>query len=169
MTTPLPLWLLWWQDVAEGALLCAGGLAAWALALYVATRGGLRRVPLLTAAALALLAAYLIGIGLATLTPEHPDWHWWLRNTFFGAALVPAVWVVTALVLYVEEGPPAVGTPAAGETWRALLPWLASGLLATGAVFAILGTFTDLVNAWSLAAEVSNAVPGGPALRRTTP
>ena len=70
MTAPLPLWLLWWQDVAEGALLCAGGLAAWALALYVATRGGLRRVPLLTAAALALLAAYLIGVGLATLTPD---------------------------------------------------------------------------------------------------
>lgn len=175
-----PLWILWWGDVAEGGLLCAGSLAAWALALYVATRGGLRRVPVLTAAALALLAAYLLGIGLATLTPEHPSWHVWLRNTFFGAALVPAVWLLVALVLYVEEGPSlrgggevggaaGTGSMVASEAWRTLLPWIASGVLATGAVFAILGTFTDLVNVWSLAAEVPNAVAGGPALRRTTP
>ena len=176
---PPPLWLLWWSDVAEGALLCAGALAAWALALYVATRGGLRRVPLLTSSALALLAAYLLGIGLATLTPEHPNWNVWLRNTFFGAALVPAVWLVTALVLYVEEAPSARGDGGAGggadgassasDAWQALLPWLASGIIATGVVFAILGTFTDLINAWTFSAEVPNAVPGGPALRRTTP
>ena len=174
VTAPLPLWLLWWRDFAEGALLCAGGLAAWALALYVTTRGGLRRVPVLTAAALSLLAVYLLGVGLATLTPEHPNWNVWLRNTFFSAAFVPAVWLVTALVLYVEEAPSARSGAGGDGTrtsaaWEALLPWLASGTLATGAIFAILGTFTDLVNVWSLSAEVPNAVPGGPALRRTTP
>jgi len=66
----LPAWFLWWSDWAEGGLLCAAALMAWALALYVATRGGLRRVPVVTAVSLALLSVYLLGLGLAAFTPE---------------------------------------------------------------------------------------------------
>src|SRR5919108_2502841 len=101
--------LLAWPPVwAEGAALYAGAALSWALALYVTTRGGLRRIPLLAALAMGALVVYLLGQGVGVLAPDHATWAAWFRRTWWGVALAPALWLLVTLALVADEGPEAL-------------------------------------------------------------
>src|ERR671928_1499072 len=89
----------------DGVVIVTGALLAWALGLFVLSRGGLRRIPLLTAAATLTLVAYQVGQALGALAPEPQAWLDWSRRTWWAAALAPGVWLVLVLSLAVEEAP----------------------------------------------------------------
>lgn len=80
--------LSWWPACAEGVLLFTGTVVAWALELYVVTRGGLRRVPLLAALAVFAILFYLMGQALGALALEPDQWLAWLRRTWWGASVL---------------------------------------------------------------------------------
>lgn len=126
---------------AEAAAILVGALVAWALGLYVATRGGWRPIPLLTLAAVAVLVAYLSGAALAALAPDRVLWAEWLRRSWWAAALAPAAWLALVAALARDES----------ADHRFLLPLggVAGAALLAGAAFALLGSATDLVVAWA--------------------
>ena len=137
----VPGWPLW----AESALLYGGVLLVWALALYVATRSeGGGRIPVLSVLAMVALCVYLLGQAIADVAPSLVIWARWLAATWPGAALAPALWASLALAMLIQEGPSA--TRVRLTTWF----WPTTGaLLAIGAMLALLGTTTDLVEDWS--------------------
>jgi len=139
----------------EGALVYGGALLAWALALYVASRGGWQRVPTASAAAMLALVVYLVGLAIATLTADYPTWLAWLRWTWPGAALAPGLWLVAAVALVVAEAPGPMAS-----CWQRAWPWLARGTLAAAAFFAVVGALTGLLHDWSGAPTIQ---PLGPA------
>jgi hypothetical protein len=110
--------LSWWPAWAEGMLLFAGTAVAWALGLYVVTRGGLRRVPLLAALAVFAISIYLTGQALGALAPEPERWLAWLHRTWWGAALAPAFWLALTVALAIDEGPAGL----AGRLSRRFVP-----------------------------------------------
>jgi hypothetical protein len=126
-------------------MLYGGVLLVWALALYVATRtegGG--RIPVLTVLAMVALCVYLLGQAIADVAPTLAIWARWLAATWPGAALAPALWASLALAMLIQEGPSA--TRARLTTWF----WPVTGiLLAIGAVLAVLGMTTNLVEDWN--------------------
>src|SRR5919206_4272258 len=102
----------------EGVVIFTGAVLAWALGLFVLSRGGLRRIPVLTAAATLTLVVYQVGQALGALAPDPALWLDWSRRTWWAAALAPGLWLVLVLVLAVEEAPEgtrAVWTRLAGS------------------------------------------------------
>jgi hypothetical protein len=125
----------------EGAATYGGALFVWWLALYVVTRGGMRRLPLLAAAALASLAAYLLGQALAALAADRSAWQAWQRWTWWGAAVAPALWLAVAARLAGEEGSERPG--------RTRTERLSALVVLVGAALGAAGSATDLVVEWS--------------------
>jgi hypothetical protein len=144
--------LSWWPAWGEGAVLYAGTALAWALGLYVATRGGLRRVSLLAVLAVGALTPYLLGQALGALAPDRSLWVAWLRGTWWGAALAPALWFLTTLTLAVDEGPEDQLPRLRRQFWP-----VAVVALALGGLLAVAGTVGDLIIHWS-ASPAGNAV-----------
>jgi hypothetical protein len=143
---------------------CAGALVVWALALYVITRGGWRRIPVLAALTMAALATYQVGLGLSSIAPDGLTALAWLRYTWPGPALLPALWLALAAALAVEEGP---------ESWRPRLGrWLtpvAVVAMVSGLAFAT-SAAGDLVRRWSIGLVQPEAPPGEAlALRHAAP
>ena len=142
------LLLPWWPFWLEGAALYAGTLLAWALALYVATRGGLRPVPVLASLATFMLVAYLLGQTVGTLTLEE-NLHTgviWFRRTWWGAALAPALWLLLTLALAADEGPEALLPRLRQAFWGAAVV-----LLGLGLAFTLAGLAGEAVLRWSAA------------------
>jgi hypothetical protein len=130
--------LSWWPAWIEGSVLFVGTVIAWALGLYVVTRGGLRRVPLLATLAVFAISIYLLGQALGALAPERAAWLAWLRRTWWGAALAPALWLALTLALAIDEG------PAGLVEWLRRAFWPATAL-ALGVAL--------LLGAWSITGE----------------
>src|SRR4051812_35030416 len=105
----------------------AGTLLSWLLALYVLTRGGLRRIPVLAALAMLGLVFYLLGYALSALAPDPSPALGWLRWTWWGAAVGPALWLLLAVALVADEGQ----APLAARFGRLFGP-LATAALAVG-------------------------------------
>jgi N-terminal 7TM region of histidine kinase len=127
----------------QGALLAAGGLLVWSLALYVASRAPTRRAPLLAALAMLCLATYLTGEALGALAPDLPTWSGWLRRTWWAPSLALPVWLALTLALAADEGPERLAAPL--RRW--FLPVTAVGLT-IGAAFGSIGGLTTLVQDW---------------------
>lgn len=132
------------QMWAEGLVIYAGSVLAWALGLYVVTRGGLRRIPLLTAAATLVLVVYQLGQALGALAPDVSVWLEWARRTWWAAALAPGIWLVLIVSLAVDEAPDD-RRPTVVRVARLYVP-LAS---LAGLVFAVAGGATTLVVDWA--------------------
>src|SRR5437764_2146333 len=130
--------LPWWTSVAESALVCAGAALEWPLALYVLTRGGRQRVPALTVLAIASLVVYQLGLGLAGLAPSVDEAETWLRETWPGPALLPALWLVLTAALAAFEGPEPLRPRLRGFFQAAAVFGLGAGS------FFAAGVFTDL-------------------------
>src|ERR1700737_1039338 len=124
----------------QGAVLGAGAVLVWALALYVASRAPSRRAPLLAALAMLCLAAYLCGEALGALAPDLSTWSSWLRRTWWATSLAAPGWLVLTLAMAADEGP----EPLASRVRRIFLP-VAVVAFSIGAVYGLLGTFTLLV------------------------
>src|SRR5436305_2087097 len=101
----------------EGLVVYAGAVLAWTLGLFVLSRGGLRRIPLLTAAATLSLVVYQVGQALGALAPDAAVWLEWSRRTWWAAALAPGCWLVLVLVLALEEAPLPVRPRLARVVW----------------------------------------------------
>ncbi len=144
--------LSWWPAWAEGVLLFTGTAVAWALGLYVATRGGLRRVPLLAALAVFALSLYLLGQALGALAPEPARWLAWLRRTWWGAALAPAFWLALTLALAIDEGP----TGLAGWLSRLFVPVTAVAL-AVAVLLGALSITEETLLRWSSSGPLPGA------------
>jgi len=126
--------LPWWPDEGEGLLVYVGMLLVWAQALYVLTRGkGL--IPNIAALAMFAFAAYLMGLWAgAQAFPDAPArWVGWLRGTFWGSVLAAAFWLLLAIALFRQEGPPALQPQL-----RRLFPIVGVVWLGTAATFAVL-------------------------------
>lgn len=135
-------------------MLYAGALISWALGLYVISRGGPARVPLLTFLATAALVVYLSGQGLAALAPAHALWLAWLHRSWWAAGIAPSLWLCLTLALFADEGPE--------ETVRRLRPLLLTAaitFLAAGLALAVLGTTTDDVLDWSASSAAAGPLP----------
>ncbi len=135
-------------DVAESALVCAGVVLEWALALYVLTRGGWTRVPVLAALAMAALVVYHGGVGLALVAHSMEAATLLLRATWLGPALLPALWLALTAALAADEGPEAQRGRLRGAFQVAAILGLGLGLF-----FAAAGMFTDLVRVWGPAGQ----------------
>jgi hypothetical protein len=137
----------WLNDSGvQGLLLGGGGVLVWALALYVASRAPTRRAPVLAALAMLCLAAYLTGEALGALAPNPATWSAWLRRTWWAPSLALPAWLVLTLALAADEG----AEPFAARVRRIYLPFTLTAF-AIGAIFALLGTFTTLVQDWDSA------------------
>lgn len=147
--------LSWWPAWTEGALLFTGTVVAWALGLYVATRGGLRRVPLLAALAVFAISLYLLGQALGALAPEPGRWLAWLRRTWWGAALAPAFWLALSLALAIEEGPAGL----AGRLARLFVPVTAVALI-VAALLGVLSVTGETLLRWSSGGALPGAAAG---------
>jgi hypothetical protein len=129
----------------EGLVIFTGAVLAWALGLFVLSRGGLRRIPLLTAAATLTLVAYQVGQALGALSPDASVWLDWSRRTWWAAGLAPGVWLVLVLSLAVEEAPEPTR-----HVW-VRLAWSGVPLaLLIGALFAVVGASTNVVVDWGM-------------------
>jgi hypothetical protein len=146
----------WWAGNGDGVLLGVGAVLVWALALYVGSRASSRRAPLLAAAAMICLAAYLAGEALANLAPDNASWSTWVRRAFWAPGLAAPIWVCLTLVLAADEGPAYVAEPA-----RRLLVPVAVVLLVLGVGFSVVGIATRLIQDWS--APEPHHHPPGPA------
>jgi hypothetical protein len=147
--------MAWWNDGGvQGAVLGAGAVLVWALALYVASRAPSRRAPLLAAFAMLCLAAYLTGEALGALAPDPPSWSIWLRRTWWATSLAAPAWLVLTLALAADEGP----EPLASRVQRWFVP-LAVAAFALGAIFGLVGTFTSLVQDWNAPFSLDSATP----------
>lgn len=149
-----------WPPWGEALALYAGCLLAWGLGLYVVTRGGLRRIPLLAMGATVTLVVYLLGQALGSLGADLDAWLSWGRRTWWGAALAPSLWLLLTLALAADEAPDEMRGRATGVAL--VLGPLAVG---AGAVFAALGGATsDLVVRWDEATSPQGPphVPPGP-------
>jgi len=148
-------------DVRTGVALAVGALLVWALGLYVLSRAPARRVPILAAAAMALLALYLIGESLAAFAPDDATWAAWLQCTWWTASVAAPTWLVLTLALARDEDLPALG---ARPRW--LFATVSVAMLVLGALFGVLGSSTDLLVDWSTPFNTENArhVPAGPLL-----
>src|SRR5947209_12432244 len=128
----------------EGLVIYTGAVLAWTLGLFVLSRGGLRRIPLLTAATTLVLVVYQVGQALGALAPDAGVWLDWSRRTWWAAALAPGLWLALALALALEEA----ATTAQPRLTR--LVWSAAPVVAlAGVLFALIGESTDLVSDWS--------------------
>jgi hypothetical protein len=136
----------------EGLVIFTGAVLAWALGLFVLSRGGLRRIPLLTSAATLTLVTYQVGQALGALAPEPSAWLDWSRRTWWAAALAPGVWLVLVLVLAVEEAPEGTRAGWTRVAWSGAPLAVLSGVL-----FAIFGETTTAVVDWA-----SPSAPQGP-------
>lgn len=144
---------------AEGLVIYAGCLLAWALGLYVVTRGGLRRIPLLTAAATLVLVVYQLGQALGALAPNPTVWLDWARRTWWAAALAPGIWLVLIVSLAADEAPEDRRRSLRRVVWWSVPPATLAALL-----FAALGGTTTLVVDWAepSAPQGPPHVPPGP-------
>ena len=140
----------------QGVVLGAGAVLVWAVALYVASRAPARRAPLLAALAMLCLAAYLAGEALGAFAPDLPGWSIWLRRTWWATSLAAPAWLVLSLALAVDES----SEPLASRFRRVLVP-AAVAAFGIGAIFALLGTFTLLIQDWSAPYLISNATYEG--------
>jgi N-terminal 7TM region of histidine kinase len=156
----MPLLSLGWPTWAEGLVIYAGCLLAWSLGLYVVTRGGLRRIPLLTAAATLVLVVYQLGQALGALAPDPTLWLDWARRTWWAAALAPGIWLVLIVSLAADEAPDDRTQESLRRQTRIIVAVASLAAL----LFAITGGTSTLVVNW---AEESNPmgpphVPPGP-------
>jgi hypothetical protein len=135
--------------------ICLGALGAWALALYVLTRGGGRRVALLAVAAIALLVVYLVGQVASQIAPDAQTAAAWQRATWWGAHGAVACWLALVVALRAEE------TDQAG---RSALAALAAFAALAGALLAVVGSATDAFFVWSSAVSTPSGwrAPAGP-------
>ena len=154
--------LPWWPAWGESAVQYVSAVLSWALALYVGTRGGLRRIPLLATLSMLCLVAYELGLAVAAAAPDESGSSW-LRATWWGPSFAPAFWLLLTLALAVEEGPEPVL-----PRLRRLFPPVAVTALGIAAVFAALGTFTDLLQQWPERYELVPVVRLGPETLRLT-
>jgi hypothetical protein len=138
--------LPWFPGEGEGLLVYAGMLLIWAQALYVITRGGRALVPMLAALAMAMLAAYLLGLWEGALSfPAAPSrWVAWVRGTWWAACLAPALWLTLAVVLAAEEGPTVVASRL-----RRYRVWLGGLCVGTAAAISLVGIASEAVLRWS--------------------
>ena len=136
----------------NGLVIFTGAVLAWALGLFVLSRGGPRRIPLLTAAATLTLVAYQVGQALGALSPDAASWLVWSRRTWWAAALAPGLWVMLVLVLAVEEAPEGTRAVWARLAWSGVPAAALAGLL-----FAAVGGSTTAVVDWA-----SPSAPQGP-------
>jgi hypothetical protein len=132
-----------------------GGLAAWALALYVLTRGGGRPVALLAVAAIGLFVLYLVGYAAAAWTADGPTASLWQRATWWTAHAAATAWLALVLALRAEE------------TDQASRPTLVRAAVAAGALAALLavaGTASQAFFLWSdpVATAGGWRAPAGP-------
>jgi hypothetical protein len=129
--------------VPAGALLAAGAILVWALALYVASRSLARRVSQLAAAAMLCLAAYLMAEGLGGLAPDLSAWSTWLRRTWWAPSLALPLWLSLSLALMLEE------SPSSALVWlRSWFKAVATILVSIGAILAVIGTLTTAIQNW---------------------
>src|SRR5262245_40094468 len=149
------------MDLRAGVALAIGGLLVWALGLYVLSRAPARPVSILAAAAMGLLAIYLVGESLAALAPSIATWAAWLRSTWWAPSLAAPTWLVLTLSLARDEDLPAPGTR---PYWLYLT--ISAIALALGALFGVLGVLTPLLSDWTvpIAPEGTRHVPAGPLL-----
>jgi hypothetical protein len=143
----------------EGLVILTGAVLAWALGLFVLSRGGLRRIPLLTAAATLTLVVYQVGQALGALAPDTATWLEWAQRTWWAAALAPGLWLVLVLALAVEEAPEPTRA-----VWRRLT-WSGAPLaILAGLVFAGVGASTTAVVDWASPSTLQGPphVPPGP-------
>jgi hypothetical protein len=136
----------------EGVVIFTGAVLAWGLGLFVLSRGGLRRIPLLTAAATLTLVVYQVGQALGALAPDTATWLDWSRRTWWAASLAPGLWLVLVLILAVEEAP-----ETARPAWMRLVWSGAPVAILAGVAFAVIGASTDIVQDWA-----SPSAPRGP-------
>jgi hypothetical protein len=160
--------MAWLNDPrVQGFLLGAGGVLVWGLALFVASRAPSRRAPVLAALAMLCLAAYLTGEALGALAPGPDDWSVWLRRTWWAPCFAAPAWLTLTLALAADEGP----APLADRAQRFVWP-IGSGLFVSGAVLALVGMATNLVQDWPAAYTTtlldsligSRRIPPGPLL-----
>src|SRR4051794_30926104 len=148
------------MDPRAGVGLAVGALLVWALGLYVFSRAPGRPAPMLAAAAMGLLTAYLVGESLAALAPDLQTWAAWLRRTWWAPSLAAPTWLVLTLALAREE---ELAVPGARP--RGLYEMVSVAALGIGAIFGILGTASLLVTDWSAPSDVPGRhVPAGPLL-----
>jgi hypothetical protein len=133
----------------EALLLCAGSIVVWSLSLYVVSRGGWHPVPTLAAVAMWALVLYELGVGLGAFAPDDATWRLWVRGTWPGPALLPALWLLLTAALAVDEA-----EAAQRPRWRRLfrIALLVAGPL--GLLFAAGAPF-DYVRRW----DVESLVP----------
>jgi hypothetical protein len=131
-----------------------GALGAWALALYVLTRGGGRRVALLAVAAIALLVVYLVGYVASQGADEAATAVGWQRATWWAAHAGAAAWLALVLALRAEET-----EQASRRTFAAT----AGGAAAAAAILAVVGTASDAFFLWGgqVATEGGWRAPAG--------
>jgi hypothetical protein len=136
--------LPWWPNTGEGVLVYVGMLLVYTLGLYVLTRGE-GRVAVLACLAMGTFAVYLLGLWAGGLAfPDEPlTWAAWLRATWWGGALSPALWLLLVFVLAVDEGPDAIRA----RLQAFLLP-MAVVVLGLGGLFAVLGVTGELLLRW---------------------
>jgi hypothetical protein len=136
-------WLSWpmWT---QGLVIYGGSVLAWALGLYVVTRGGLRRIPLLAAAATLVLVVYELGQALGALAPDPVVWLDWARRTWWAAALAPGLWLVLIISLAADEAPDDRRQTVVRLAWLGLPIASLAGVL-----FAVLGEGTTQVVDWA--------------------
>ena len=148
-----------WPAWSEGVVIYAGSLLAWGLGLYVVTRGGLRPIPLLAAAATLVLVVYQLGQALGALAPDPSLWLDWARRTWWAAAIAPGRWLGLILSLPADEA------PEARRRGFASLARIGTPLVSLAALsFAVIGGATTLVVDWSTTSRPQGPphVPPGP-------
>jgi hypothetical protein len=138
--------------MTEGVLVYSGMLLVWMLGLYVLSRAS-SRTAWLTFLAMATFAGYLLGLWAGALAfPDDPrGWAAWLRATWWGGALAPALWLLLVVSLAADEGPESVRARL-----RPRFRSIAVAVLAIAAGFVALGTATALLLDWD------NAYPATP-------
>jgi hypothetical protein len=148
-----------WPLGTEGVVVYTGALFAWALGLFVVSRGGLRLIPLLTVGATLVLVVYQLGQALGLLAPNASGWLAWSRATWWAAGAAPAVWLLLVLALAAQEAPEGMRTRVSR------LVWLAAPVAAVvGLFFAVVGSTTNLVVDWldPNSGQAPPQVPPGP-------
>ena len=148
--------LPWWPVWGDSAVLYVGTLLAWTMGLYVALRGGLKRLPVLTMLAVLSLVVWFVGQALAALAPTAADWLVWVRGTWRAASLAPAFWVLVAVTLLADEG-----AESAQARLRRAYPAVVAAILLAGGLFAVLGTVGESVVRWSESARPERPIQFG--------
>jgi hypothetical protein len=127
------------RDVVSAGIYL-GALGAWALALYVLTRGGGRRVALLAVAAITLLVVYLVGHVASQIASDTQIAAAWQRATWWGAHGAVAAWLALVVALRAEETDLAGGSALAAVAAFAAL---------AAALLAAVGSATDAFFVWN--------------------